>query len=146
MQCFKKKKINKEKHLEISLFYTCLPRTTIIWGMVPELRSETNIIFLSFWAIFLPSCLPSNLKNQNFEKTKKLLWRCHHFTNVYQKSQSYDVQFLRYRMRQIIFCQFGPFFIVLPSPLPLSPASWQIKILRNWKKFLEILSFSKLVP
>ena len=93
---FFKKKKNKEKHLEISLFYTCLPRTTIIWGTVPELRSETNIIFLSFWAIFLPSCLPSNLKNQNFEKTKKLLWRCHHFTNVYQKSQSCNICFLRY--------------------------------------------------
>ena len=39
--------------------------------------------------------LPKSSKNQNFEKM-----RYHHFTHVYQKSQSYDVQFLRYGVRQ----------------------------------------------
>ena len=40
-----------------------------------------------------------NPKNQNFEKTKKKknCWRHHHFTHVYQKPQSYEVQFLRYK-------------------------------------------------
>ena len=32
-------------------------------------------------------------------------------------SQSYNVQFLRYRVRQTeLFCYFGPFFALLPPP------------------------------
>ena len=45
-----------------------------------------------------------NLKNQNFEKMKKNCWRYHHFTHVYQKPQSYKVQFLRYGLN---------FFVIL---------------------------------
>ena len=37
--------------LEISPFYTSVPKATIIWGTVPEIWSETAKI-LSFWAIF----------------------------------------------------------------------------------------------
>ena len=44
-----------------------------------------------------------NLKNQNFEKLKINYWRCHHFTHVYQKPQSHEVQFLIYRVRQTNF-------------------------------------------
>ena len=54
-----------------------------------------------------------NLKNQNFEKMKKNCWRYHHFTHVYQKPQSCEVQFLRYGVRIFlsfwaIFCPFNP--------------------------------------
>ena len=38
-----------KKLLEISSFYRCEPKTTIICGTVPEIQSETDIIFLSFW-------------------------------------------------------------------------------------------------
>ena len=55
-----------------------------------------------------------NLKNQNFEKMKKNCWRYHHFTHVYQKPQSYEVQFLRYRVRQICF-------VILDNFLPFHP-------------------------
>ena len=49
------------------------------------MQSETNIFFLSFWAIFCPPHLPppppNNMENQNFEKKKeKSIQRCHHFT------------------------------------------------------------------
>ena len=37
--------------------------------------------------------------------------------HVYQKPQSYEVQFLRYRVRQNFFCHFRPFFALLPPPL-----------------------------
>ena len=40
---------NEKKLLEISSFYRCEPKTTIICGTVPEIQSETDIIFLSFW-------------------------------------------------------------------------------------------------
>ena len=60
-----------------------------------------------------------NPKNQNFEKMKKNYWRYHHFTHVYQKPQSYEVQFLRYRVRQI-FLSFWAIFCPLPA-LPNNP-------------------------
>ena len=62
-----------------------------------------------------------NLKNQTFEKMKKKkkqktkkCWRYHHFTHVYQKPQSYEVQFLRYGVRQ-------DFFVILGHFLPFYP-------------------------
>ena len=42
-----------KKLLEISC-YTCVPKTTIIWGMISEIRSETHN-FLSFLANFCRS-------------------------------------------------------------------------------------------
>ena len=41
-----------KKLLEIS-FYTCVTKTTIIWGMVSEIKWDRQI-FLSVWAIFCP--------------------------------------------------------------------------------------------
>ena len=69
-QNFEKMK-KKKKMLEIS-FYTCVPKTTIIWGTLPGIWSEANF-FLSFWAIFCPLLphFPNNPENQNFEKMKK---------------------------------------------------------------------------
>ena len=57
---------NEKQLLEISSFYTCVLKTTIIWGTVPEIRSETDNFyhFGPFFAL-LP---PNNLQNQNFEK------------------------------------------------------------------------------
>ena len=68
---------------------------------------------------FLPFHPTNKLKNQNFEKMKKTL-RYHHFTLVYNKWQSYDVQLLRYGAQQI------EFFVILK---------------KKWKKTLEISSF-----
>ena len=51
--------------------------------------------FLLFWAIFCPFTSPNNLENQNFEKTKRNTWRYHCFIQVYQKSWSYAILFLR---------------------------------------------------
>ena len=50
---------------------------------------------------------PNNPQNQNFLKNEKNIWRCHHFTHAHPKSQSYDVWFLRYGVRQT------QFFIIL---------------------------------
>ena len=58
---------NEKKLLEIS-FYTSVPKTTIIWGTVPEIRSETDRIFCHFRQFFYP---PNNQENQNFKKMKK---------------------------------------------------------------------------
>ena len=45
---------------------------------------------------FLPIHPLKTKKNQNFQKMKKNPWRYHPFTQVYQKSRSYDILFLRY--------------------------------------------------
>ena len=54
---------NKEKHLKISLFYTCVPKFLMIWSAVPEIGN--------FGRFFLPFYPSNDLRNQNFEKLKK---------------------------------------------------------------------------
>ena len=59
----------KKKILEIS-FHTCVPKTTIIWGTFPEIRSETK-----FFCQFGPFLVPPSLTTQ---KTKILKnWKNH---------------------------------------------------------------------
>ena len=56
--------------LEISSFYTCVPKIAIILCTVPE-YGVRQTEFLSFWAIFCPftiSRAPNYPENQNFEK------------------------------------------------------------------------------
>ena len=62
------------------------------WDMVHD---RCNCYFL-FWAIFCPFTPLTAQKNQNFEKIKKNTWRYHHFTQMYEKSWSYAMLFLRY--------------------------------------------------
>ena len=49
------------------------------------------------------------------KNNEKSILRCYHFTHVYQNSQSYDVCSMRYGIRHIIFCHFGPFFALYPT-------------------------------
>ena len=53
-------------------------------------------------------------KKSKFWKNKNTAWRYYHFIQVWHKWQSYDVWFLRYGVRQRIFCHFGLFFALLP--------------------------------
>ena len=72
---------------------------------------------------------------------KKNCWGYHHFTHVYRKPQSYEVQFLRYKVTQIFVVILGHFFGLLP------PLTTQItKILKKWKNPLDISSFYTSVP
>ena len=52
--------------------------------MVPEIWSGTGRVFCHFRQ-FLLFCIPNNLKNQNFEKMKKMPEDIIIFTHVYQK-------------------------------------------------------------
>ena len=106
---------NEKKLLEISLFYTNVPKTTIIWGMVPEIIYVRHIIFCHFGPCFTLLTLPpspNNPENQNFEKLKKA--SRDHFTHVYQISQSYGLCFVRYGAPQreffLIFDHFLTFY------------------------------------
>ena len=56
--------------LGISSFYACVPKTTIIWGTVPEIKSEKEIIFCHFVLFFAP--LPYNQPEKSkFWKNEK---------------------------------------------------------------------------
>ena len=44
-----------KKHLEMSSFYTCVPKIMIIWYMLPEIWSATDINFFCHSVIFYPS-------------------------------------------------------------------------------------------
>ena len=57
--------------LKISSFCTCVRKTTVIWGKVPETLSETERIFCQFFYHFLSFYPPKKPENQYFEKWKK---------------------------------------------------------------------------
>ena len=59
-----------QKFLEISSFYINVPKTTITWGTVPEIRSVTDNI-LSFWVIFCAFTPLTAWKKHNLEKMRK---------------------------------------------------------------------------
>ena len=74
---------NKKILLEISSFYTCVPKTTIIWGTVPEIQIETGN-FLSFSIIFCPFTLLTAQKIKILKKWKKNLEMLPFYTHVPQ--------------------------------------------------------------
>ena len=98
--------------LEKSSYYTSVPKTTIIWGTLPEIQSETDKI-LSFWAIFclLTLILTSKIKIWNKCNT----WRYYPITHGYHKWRSYDVWFLKYKAQQTVL------FVILGHFLPFDP-------------------------
>ena len=117
----KKKRKMKKKILQISSFYTRVPKIMIIGYTVPEIWHMRDVIvifhfgqkfliygvrqnFLSFWAIFCPPPTfypPISSKNENLKKIKNNSWRFHHFTQLYQKSWRYAILFLKYSTLQM---------------------------------------------
>ena len=72
---------------------------------------EQNILILVILGHLLPFYPPKTSKIKIL-KNEKICWRYHRFTHVYQKSQPYDVRFLRYGVRQ------AEFFVILGNFLP----------------------------
>ena len=62
-------------HLEVSSFYTSVPKMMIIWRMLSEIWSVTGIFFLSFWFGFCPFT--------PLGKCKKKPWRYYPFTHLH---------------------------------------------------------------
>ena len=67
---------NWKKHLEISSFYTCVPK--MIWCILLEVWN-----FFSFSNIFCPFAPhpPLTIQKSKFWKNEKTAWRYHHFTH-----------------------------------------------------------------
>ena len=129
-----------KKHLEISSFYICVPKIMIRRCMVPEISCMTNVIVISHFGLFFALLPPNNPKNQNFEKMKKtprdiiILHMCT-INDNHMMYGSWDMEHDRQNFLSFwtIFCPFTPL------------TTQKIKILKKWKKHLEI-SFYICVP
>ena len=71
-----------------------------------------------------------NPKNHNFEKMEKNCWRYRHFVHVYQKRQSYEVQFLIYRVTQILFVILDH-FLPFTFPHPNNPENQNVEKMKK---------------
>ena len=95
----------------------------------------------SFWTIFCPFTPLTSSEIKILNKMKKNAWIYYHFIQVYHKWQSYDVWFLIYQVQQT------EFFVIWTTFCPLTSLTTQkIKILKKWKKHLEISLFYTNVP
>ena len=105
---------NKQKHWEISLFYTCIPKILMIWSTLLEIYRVRQIEignYGSFCAPLLPP--PEKSKKSVFLKNEKNCWRYLHFTHVYQNSQSRSTIPEKWSERQL--------FVTLGHFLPFYP-------------------------
>ena len=111
---------NEKQLLEISSFYTCAPKSTIIWDTVPEIQSKTVIL-----GDFLPFTPPPSPNNLNFEKMKKASGDVIILNFCSKKTWSNDVCLLRYGVWWIYFSVIlGHFLLVYPPP-PLPNYHWK---------------------
>ena len=82
---------------------------TIIWCIVPEIRSTTDRIFCYSGLFF------AIITALNILKKWKQTWRYYHFTNVCHKWQSHHVWFLKYGVQRTTL------FVILDRFLPFYP-------------------------
>ena len=116
------------------LFYTCVPEMKIIWCIVRQKWSETDIIWSHFGPFFCSFIHLTTRQKKLLKKRKKRLEVYLHFLKVCHKWQSHNVWFLRYKawhnflLFWTIFC---PFTTI---------ATQRPKFLKKWKTRLEISS------
>ena len=126
--------------LEISSLYTCAPRITSIWCMVPEIRTKN---FLSFLVIFCPFTSPLMIPNiKILKKMNKMAGdNIILYIHVYHKWRSYDVWFLKYKVQQTEIFDILGHFLPLQPPDKLENKNFNIE-----KRNLKILSFYTFAP
>ena len=142
-----KMKISKQwqKGLEIS-FYTSVTKIMIICYTVSEIWHELDVIVILRFGKFSALSPTNSSKNENFTKiriikTKKQKnWR---YQQVYQKSWSYAILFLRYGVwqMQLLFFNMGYFLTFYPPNSPknenfktMEKTPWDIIILQKCTK------------
>ena len=117
--------------LEIS-FYTCVPKITTIWCMVPEIHSETDIIFCHSGPFFCPfTPTPLWTQKMKFWKTEKKYLEISSFHTSVRKIMiiCYTVSEIRRVTNVIVIFNFELFFALLT---PNSPKN------QNFKKMKKI--------
>ena len=109
---------NKNKSEDIIILQMCAIYGSHMMYGYGDMECNRNFFFG-----ILDQCLSfyfaNNPKNQNFKNMKKNTWWYYHFTQVYNKWQSCDVWFLRYRAQQTeFFCHYLSLTIIWPfTPL-----------------------------
>ena len=106
----------------------------MIWSTVLAIKSVTDWNWY-FWVIFCPFIPPKTPKNQNFEKMKNVAGDIIHFTHLHQKPQWGTFPGI-WSETDRIFCHFGGHFLSFNLL-----KTWKFKILKKWKKHLEMPSF-----
>ena len=83
-----------KKLLELSSFYKqkCTKNHDHMLHCSWDMAHDRCSFYFSFRAIFYPE----QPKKSKLKKKRKKAWRYHHFTHVYKKLWSHDVQFPRY--------------------------------------------------
>ena len=77
-----------KKHLDISLIYTCVSKILMIWSTVLEIECDRlKLVIKGHFLPFLPSLESKKIRilKKKICENEKGIWRCHHFTHVYQK-------------------------------------------------------------
>ena len=77
----------------------------IYFGKKPHTCESGAHLRISFWHLLMDFEKPE--KSEFWKKWKRFAGRYHDFTHVYQKPQSYKVQFLWYGVRQNFFVILG---------------------------------------
>ena len=85
-----------------------------VWHLLINLKNNYLLQKLLEWTNKI--CKSFNIYNVVFKKIEKKTWRYHYFTPAHQKSWSYDLLFLRYRVWQTEIGNYGS-FTLLPPPL-----------------------------
>ena len=128
----------KKMHGDILILHKCTKNHDYMWYCSLDVHDRCNCYF-SFWASFCPF---TSLTAQNIKiKKKKSTWRYHHFTIVYQ-SHDYMLYCVWDMPRDR--CNYFSFWTIFCPFTPLT--AQKIKILKKWKKHLEISSFYICVP
>ena len=123
-------------HLVISSFYTCVPKISIIWCTVLEIRSETDRIFchLGYLFPFHPPSLPKWSRKLKFWKKWK---KCLEILSFYTYMCTVNEDHMIYGFWNIM-CDRQKF---LSFWAKLENQNFNIE-----KKYLEILSFYTFEP
>ena len=105
----------------------------IIYYTVPETQHVRCNFYFSFWAMFCPFTTLTAWKKKISKKWKNASGY-HQFTQVYQKSWSHAILFLRYGTWQMKIFHFGLFFVLLPPPPLPQTAQKNENLIKNEKK------------
>ena len=125
---------NAKQNLEILSYYRCVPLIKIIWCMVPEIWSSTDIMFLSLYAFFCPFTSPPPLnspKKNIWKKWKKHLEISSFYTTVPKiMIICYTVPEIWCVMDVIAIFHFGLCFSFLP-PIFSNPKNEKFKTIKR---------------
>ena len=81
---------------EIIILHKCTKNHDHIPYSSRDMMRDVCNCYFSLWANFCPFTPVTPPPKWKFQKMKKIAWRYHHFAQVYRKSWSYAILFLKY--------------------------------------------------